>query len=509
MRDLRNYINLPVSADSKQQLQTIADGGIKTWLDLANLLFVYMNGTTYTLIRSIPRELQEIKAILDTNKPYWILEREAVPQALETTLPEYIVESLNLIKDQYLSQRHSGLRKHYSLRHAILMIMSHALHKEEPAEIADNHDHDLAFDDSGFIENAAVLLDTIHTEFQHSHRKNYGVLHTSYILESISALKYIRDNYVMLSSKRQLANLLTENELDNVPYHAENHHTNQSSLTCLRFIVNSYISAFIFFQSQNKLDIFFSKLYGGNCIEGRLRSLFKTFIDHQSEFVQKSFQEELREKAPQYARLLIATGNNSSMLQISKKLFADLKNRIYIPDENYLPNGQLTEASSVERFAREALVYDDRLAIADPDGKNGDINSAISLFQAIIRGAKIRRDYTEIRDVTTVRYVTETTAVAVERNTMLTPLHALAGLLNLRSLWRNITHCVSPNSLNDNVSALDLASENRLFSIENVRDVRETHQKRFFVHPPKPRDDLDADYVMVADKYRPIPVVIF
>ena len=76
MRDLRNYINLPVSAASRHQLQIIADDGIKTWLDLANLLFVYMNGTTYTLIRSIPRELREIKTILDTNKPDWFFERE-------------------------------------------------------------------------------------------------------------------------------------------------------------------------------------------------------------------------------------------------------------------------------------------------------------------------------------------------------------------------------------------------------------------------------------------------
>ena len=474
---MRQFTDRPTLAASRRQLEAIVNDGLTTWLDLANILFVYMEGTTYALTQSIPNELREVNAILDTNKPYWRIERKMAPRALAYPLPESIIGALHVIVEQQLRDAHTWFSKNFSLRYAILMIMSHSL-KEAPraaasAAPADDDDNKVAYSRSGFIKDSESILEMIRFEFTHNQRRtrNYGMLHSGYVLESISALQYIVKNYASLASKRHLVDLRTDKGLDDVPYHAEQHRTNTSNLACLRFIVNSYISAFIYFQSQNKLHVFFSKLYGGNCIEGRLRNLLDAYTDHQSEKVKKSFRDELRAKAQQCAWLLISTGKTPSIAEISKTLYMIFQNESFKPDPTYVPNGKLTSLSCVERFAEDALRYDSRLAVADPDGKNGDIVTGISLFQAVIRGNHIRRDYTRNRKVP-------------HPLSMSIPQQVLRAAMMTRSFF---TQSAAANA------------QGALPNPQLVQRTSATLQKRSIVIPQHARDTLSEGYTMVPD----------
>ena len=73
----------------------------------------------------------------------------------------------------------------------------------------------------------------------------------------ISACEYIVNHAEVIAKKNRLTTLITDDHLDNVPFHGEKHREEESRMACLIFIVNSFISAFNHFKDNDKLKLFF------------------------------------------------------------------------------------------------------------------------------------------------------------------------------------------------------------------------------------------------------------
>ena len=138
---------------------------------------------------------------------------------------------------------------------------------------------------------------------------------------------------------------------------------------------------------------FFSYLYGGNCIEGRLRDLFDRFVSDRSNHIIRNFQETAQEMAMKVMWYLTAIGETPSKEAIISRLFIQLQPMVFRSDQQYAPEGKVTQITFLQQYWEDSLQYSPRFSICDSDDKKGDYHVGLSKLQAIFRGNKTRERY--------------------------------------------------------------------------------------------------------------------
>ncbi len=369
----------------------IATDGLKTWLDLAGMVATYPQEK---FIKSYPKELLPLKGLLDRYHPAWELGLKVMPEDLNRPLPLFIINAIRVITQTYLAQPLFWVNKDVSLRHCIMMTIHNAVNQN----VQQKYVPDFQYYKSGLNVQSYDLLEDIKYVFLSSYKKD-SALFNSYILEAIFACQYICTHLNDLKNAHDLVTMRTPRafegiELDNVPFHAEEHSSKISRRSALVNIVNTVVGAYCYYQSQNMLPEFFDLLYGGNCIEGRTRSLFEDFSRRQCQSDFLHFEKEMQASALPVVHYLASMGLQADMAAITQQLFVMYKNKQFYAGSAYLPeDSRLTDIAPVTRYWDEALQYMPSMVICNPAGFHGDINSSVTKLQAQVLGCLARKRY--------------------------------------------------------------------------------------------------------------------